>query len=86
MQETLGGVDALQVGFSRMRRSSMKLKTKKAAAKRFKLTGTGKIRRRRSFHSHILTKKPSKRKRHLRDATLVSQADEKRVKKMLNLI
>jgi large subunit ribosomal protein L35 len=63
----------------------MKLKTKKAAAKRFKLTGTGKIRRRRSHHSHILTKKSAKRKRGLKEWASVSSGDSKRVKKMLKL-
>ncbi|MGH9339954.1 MAG: 50S ribosomal protein L35 [Acidobacteriota bacterium] len=63
----------------------MKLKTKRAAAKRFKLTGTGKIKKRHSFHSHILTKKSAKRKRKLRKWSLVSGPDENRVKKMLKL-
>ena len=64
---------------------SPKLKTKRAAAKRFKLTGKGKIKRRHSHHSHILTKKSSKRKRKLRSWTVVSNSDEKRIQKMLNL-
>ncbi|MFQ5928470.1 MAG: 50S ribosomal protein L35 [Acidobacteriota bacterium] len=63
----------------------MKLKTKRAAAKRFKLTGTGKIRRRHSHHLHILTKKSAGRKRNLKRWARVSTADEKRVKMMLNL-
>ncbi|HXK60315.1 MAG TPA: 50S ribosomal protein L35 [Acidobacteriota bacterium] len=63
----------------------MKLKTKKAAAKRFKLTGTGKIRMRHSFHSHILTKKNAKRKRRLTQPATLSPADVKRVKRMLVL-
>ncbi len=63
----------------------MKLKTKRAAAKRFQLTGSGKIKRRRSHHSHILEKKSPKRKRRLRKWTGVSVADESRVKRMLNL-
>ena len=62
-----------------------KLKTKKAAAKRFKLTGSGKIRRRKAYASHILTKKSPKRKRNLRKWTVVSSADERRVRDMLNL-
>jgi large subunit ribosomal protein L35 len=61
----------------------MKLKSKRAAAKRFKLTGSGKIRRRHSFHSHILTKKSAKRKRRLTQWADVSAADHKRVKRML---
>jgi large subunit ribosomal protein L35 len=63
----------------------MKLKTKKSAAKRFRLTGTGKIKRRHAYASHILTKKTSKRKRNLGKWTIVSSGDEKRVKKMLNI-
>jgi large subunit ribosomal protein L35 len=63
----------------------MKLKTKRSAAKRFKLTGTGKIKKKSSHHSHILTKKSSKRKRRLRKWSLVSPSDEKRVKQMLKL-
>jgi large subunit ribosomal protein L35 len=64
---------------------SVKLKTSKSAAKRFKVTGTGKIMRRHSHARHILTKKPRKRVRKLADSALVSKADNKRVKKMLNL-
>ena len=63
----------------------MKLKTKRAAAKRFKLTGSGKIKRRHAFASHILTKKTRKRKRNLAKWAVVSSADEKRIKKMLHL-
>ncbi|RPI29674.1 MAG: 50S ribosomal protein L35 [Acidobacteria bacterium] len=63
----------------------MKLKTKKSAAKRFKLTGTGKIRMGHAFHSHILTKKSSKRKRRLTKMATLSPADMKRVKRMLIL-
>ena len=60
-----------------------KQKTNRSAAKRFKKTGTGKIKRRKAYTSHILTKKSPKRKRKLRQATLVSKADEKRVKRLL---
>jgi large subunit ribosomal protein L35 len=63
----------------------MKLRTKRAAAKRFKLTGSGKIKRRRSHHSHILTEKTPKRKRNMRKWAIVSKSDEKRVQKMLKL-
>lgn len=63
----------------------MKLRTKRAAAKRFKLTGSGKIKRRHSHHSHILTKKSPKRKRNLRKWAQVSSSDERRVKMMLKL-
>ena len=60
-----------------------KMKTNRSAAKRFRKTGGGKFRRRRAYHSHILTKKSPKRKRRLRQPTLVSKADEKRVKRLL---
>jgi large subunit ribosomal protein L35 len=63
----------------------MKLKTKRAAAKRFKLTGSGKIKRRHAYASHILTKKTRKRKRNLAKWAIVSAGDEKRIKRMLNL-
>lgn len=62
-----------------------KLKTNRSAAKRFKVTGTGKIVRRRSHARHILTKKPRKRVRKLTSPALVSKADSKRVRKMLNI-
>lgn len=60
-----------------------KMKTKRSAAKRFKFTGTGKIRRNKAFKNDILEKKSPKRKRNLRKAGLVSKTDYKRVKKML---
>lgn len=60
-----------------------KMKTHKAAAKRFKLTKSGKVKRNHAFKSHILTKKARKRKRNLRKAAIVSKADHKRVLKML---
>jgi large subunit ribosomal protein L35 len=63
----------------------MKLKTKRAAAKRFKLTGSGKIKRRHAYASHILTKETRKRKRNLAKWAVVSKGDEKRIKQMLNL-
>lgn len=56
-----------------------KMKTKRAAAKRVKKTGTGKLVRAKAFKSHILTKKSSKRKRGLRKGTVVSSSDMKRV-------
>ena len=62
----------------------MKKKTKKAAAKRFRLTGTGKVRRHKAFKSHILTKKSAKRKRQLRKGTLASRADERRITLLLS--
>jgi large subunit ribosomal protein L35 len=61
----------------------MKKKTKKAATKRFKITGSGRVKRNKAFKSHILTKKTAKRKRHLRKATVASGADETRLKVLL---
>ncbi|HXV85820.1 MAG TPA: 50S ribosomal protein L35 [Gemmatimonadales bacterium] len=60
-----------------------KQKSKRAARKRFKLTGTGRVRRRHAYKSHILTKKHPKRKRHLRKGVLVAVADERRIKRLL---
>ncbi len=60
-----------------------KMKTNRGAAKRFKATGNGKIRRSKAFTSHILTKKSSKRKRNLRKTGLIDAADTKAVKRML---
>ncbi len=60
-------------------------KTNRSAAKRFKLTGSGKIKRGHSHARHILTKKPRKRVRKLASSTLVSKADTGRVKRMLNI-
>lgn len=62
-----------------------KLKTNRAAMKRFRKTGTGKVRRNKAFKSHILTKKTTKRKRGLRKAALVHPTDMKRVRRMLLL-
>ncbi len=62
-----------------------KVKVKSGAKKRFKITGTGKIKRKHAFKSHILTKKETKRKRGLTHATLVSDADMNNVKAMLRL-
>ncbi len=62
-----------------------KVKTKSSAKKRFKLTGTGKIKRKHAFKSHILTKKETKQKRNLTHATLVDKSDEKNIKHMLNI-
>ena len=60
-----------------------KMKTHRGAAKRIKKTSTGKLKRMRAYKSHILNKKTTNRKRRLRQATLISKADEKRVRKML---
>ena len=62
-----------------------KMKTKSSAKKRFKLTGTGKIKRKHAFKSHILTKKATKRKRNLTHTGLVDKADENSIKEQLRL-
>ncbi len=60
-----------------------KMKTKSSAKKRFKLTGTGKIKRKHAFKSHILTKKETKRKRNLTKFTTVDKSDMKSIKDQL---
>lgn len=60
-----------------------KMKTNRGAAKRFKCTGSGKVARRKAFSSHILTKKSTKRKRSLRQGTLVDAANLTGVKRMV---
>ena len=60
-----------------------KLKTHKGASKRFKVTGSGKIKRRHSFARHILTKKAANRKRKLGKAIILAEADVKTVRDML---
>jgi large subunit ribosomal protein L35 len=60
-----------------------KVKTKSGAKKRFKVTGSGKIKRKSAFKNHILTKKSTKQKRRLSKKTIVSKADENNVKAML---
>ena len=60
-----------------------KMKTHSGAKKRFKLTGTGKIKRKQAYKSHILTKKETKRKRNLTKAALVSPGETYRVERML---
>ncbi len=60
-----------------------KMKTHRGAAKRFKKTGTGKVKRSKAFASHILEKKSPKRKRSLRKSTIVSDGDMKRISKLL---
>lgn len=62
-----------------------KMKTKSGAKKRFKLTGTGKIKRKHAFKSHILTKKETKQKRNLTKSGLVNKADVKNVRIQLGL-
>lgn len=62
-----------------------KMKTGASAKKRFRLTGTGKIKRKHAFKSHILTKKTTKQKRNLTKATVVHKADEKNIKLQLGI-
>lgn len=63
-----------------------KMKTKRSSAKRFKITGTGKISRHHAFHSHILTKKTTKQKRRLRKATIADATVVKGLKRCLPYI
>jgi len=60
-----------------------KMKTNKSAAKRFRKTGTGKIKMNRAFTSHILTSKSTKRKRNLRKSQIMAPGDAKRIKILL---
>ena len=62
-----------------------KMKTKSSAKKRFKLTGTGKIKRKHAFKNHILTKKSKKRKLSLTHSTTVNKKDVKSIKEQLRL-
>ena len=61
-----------------------KQKTNRAAAKRFKLTGKGKVKRHKAYATHLLGPKDRKTKRHLRKATLVSAADHARIKRLIS--
>ena len=63
-----------------------KMKTNRAAAKRFKKTGTGALKRNKAYKRHILTKKTTKKKRNLRKSTLVDVTNEKNMKKILPYI
>jgi large subunit ribosomal protein L35 len=60
-----------------------KMKTHRGAAKRFKFTGSGKIKRSKAYKSHILTKKTTKRKRALDTPTLIAEVDQQKVARML---
>ena len=62
-----------------------KMKTNSGAKKRFRLTGTGKIKRKHAYHSHNLTKKATKRKKNLQKMTLVSAEDRSMVRSLLAL-
>ena len=60
-----------------------KIKTNRGAAKRFRKTGTGKIRRNKAYTSHILTKKTTKRKRDLRQSVIVAKADVRNISRLV---
>lgn len=60
-----------------------KIKTNRAAAKRFRKTGKGKFKRSKAFKGHLLSSKTTKRKRNLRKAALIDKADEKKVRRLL---
>ena len=60
-----------------------KVKTKRAAAKRFKVTGTGKLKRNKAYKRHILTKKSAKTKRNLRHATITDATNVKNIRKII---
>lgn len=60
-----------------------KMKSNRGAAKRFRLTGSGKVRRFKAYASHILTKKTSKRKRNLRKGSTIAAADEKKARRLI---
>ena len=60
-----------------------KVKTKRAAAKRFKKTGSGELKRMKAYKSHILTKKTTKRKRNLRKSTVTDSTNAQNMKKLL---
>ncbi len=60
-----------------------KMKTNRGAAKRFRVSARGKVKRKRAFQRHILTSKPAKRKRAMRRPQYVDKADEKNIKKLL---
>ncbi len=60
-----------------------KMKTNRAAAKRFRITGSGRVKRNKAYHGHLFTRKSPKRLRNLRKATMLANSDVKRAKKML---
>ncbi len=60
-----------------------KMKSRRSAVKSFKVTATGKVKRRKAFRRHILTSKSTKRKRHLRRPTTVDTTEEKKVRRAL---
>ena len=60
-----------------------KMKTHRGAAKRFRLTGSGKVRRNKAYKSHLLNSKSRKRKRNLRKATLIAAEEQKKIKRLI---
>ena len=62
---------------------SAKMKTNRAAAKRFKLSATGRVKRAKAYHTHLFTAKSPKRLRNLRQSSMVAPSDQKRAKKLL---
>ncbi|MFR4008298.1 MAG: 50S ribosomal protein L35 [Christensenellales bacterium] len=60
-----------------------KMKTHRGAAKRFRLTGSGKVRRNKAYKSHLLNSKSRKRKRNLRKATLIAAVEQKKIKRLI---
>ena len=60
-----------------------KMKTHRGAAKRFRLTGSGKVRRNKAYKSHLLNSKSRKRKRTLRKATLIAAVEQKKIKRLI---
>ena len=63
-----------------------KMKTHRGAAKRFKKTGSGQLKRDRAFGSHLFANKTTKQKRHLRKAALVSKGDQKRIEQLITYL
>ncbi|MDD4199866.1 MAG: 50S ribosomal protein L35 [Eubacteriales bacterium] len=61
-----------------------KMKSHRGACKRFKVTGSGKVKRNKAYKSHILTKKSQKRKRGLRQSAILTSADQNRIKEVLS--
>jgi large subunit ribosomal protein L35 len=60
-----------------------KMKTNRSAAKRFKVTGSGRIKRGKAYHGHLFTAKSPKRLRNLRGKSMIAEVDEERVRRML---
>lgn len=76
--------DIVNNSINKLERTKMpKMKTKSAAKKRFAVTGSGRIKRKHAYHSHILTKKSIKRKRILASTCVLSNADERTIREMI---